>query len=1118
MTDETDVMTQYMRSSFRIVNGVHEVLAPDFRGGPFGAPEVRAEDERELETVCEGYEILSPTQEWGERSGEDAADVDRLSPTQAVQPRRKRCRSRDDKPWRTTLEDRLSFPMTCKTMFADSGVAIRARGLREVVEIPKNRIYELLDLEAPEIRMAGRCLTSSRYATQLWFVANKLAHVANGNGGVEEGRMDGGARAACDGKRDGEDATARGASRRRPDERNENERGGGRRGDGKKRNRIVHALNGNGGGSERTAGRVPRRREFGSFGPDSTDLADGGDGGKPQGRGKGGKAGTRRLTPGERAFVVDGDKYQVGSPLCLYMRVPHLRHACACGRDSMEIGNLKRSDDPEEGMIAGKAVLEALVDRSTIFGNPFSMSRMGVKGKGKAHDAGWIDGRRREMLCEAYRDYIGDVLDEDREGTVLECAEAVAAEREHPADVVERDWARDFGAVTCRQFRNIHMDLREAAIDLEGRLRLMCHCAPKECHAGDLVESLRNRTDPRRELEEAAASPSEGEDDCGGCEDYLSSDDSELSEAWETPNRKGKECDPEPLTLPEDDEDEGIAVAWDAEKDEASDPDPELTGDDPLDRWPEDVEKGKGLPEVAEEDEDRSDEDRDEGEGRWEEDEEAWPEAEDGEEADLEGDPEWGDDIDGTMRPSESVPTPEDCEDEAWPDPRECSELGGETKGDENEGWMGPDEEDEEVAPAPPEAGEAKTPLPSRWRRRAPDPPGARVCLRCGVYEAFRDTTDLCCKQQYGVTCILDEEADDSDGSELPGWLRAARLEAEGASPDPEAERTDEEKEEGGNSPRESVWSWVESEDECDRLESGGGGGRSSPPGVRGGEDEVHWEIPDEDDAGATSGGGGGEDSEDRALGADDYLEYLEVAKGGRFRYYLGSEEREPGCLEEIWTHEMPPQWTGRRWGLSVARRAAQNAWERPGDHLWADRWREPMTCRMLFADPGPVARLFGVFEKIERPKERVLEFLSLPREVKEWRRRRGIVGEKYGLDDAETTYVWFVSSLVANRLVHATNGNGVRNRERTEGGSPNGRRNKGKDALGADGARRRPRARGVVEVDQILQVDNPEAGAWHGCVVQVIHVRPGSDGFAQVKILDTSARMPLAEKGVTGA
>ncbi len=72
----------------------------------------------------------------------------------------------------------------------------------------------------------------------------------------------------------------------------------------------------------------------------------------------------------------------------------------------MEIGNLKRSDDPEEGMIAGKAVLEALVDRSTIFGNPFSMSRMGVKGKGKAHDAGWIDGRRREMLCEAYRDYI----------------------------------------------------------------------------------------------------------------------------------------------------------------------------------------------------------------------------------------------------------------------------------------------------------------------------------------------------------------------------------------------------------------------------------------------------------------------------------------------------------------------------------------------------------------------------------------------------------------------------------------------------------------------------------------------------------------------------------------
>ncbi len=181
LTDETDVMTQYMRSSFRIVNGVHEVLAPDFRGGPFGAPEVRAEDERELETVCEGYEILSPTQEWGERSGEDAADVDRLSPTQAVQPRRKRCRSRDDKPWRTTLEDRLSFPMTCKTMFADSGVAIRARGLREVVEIPKNRIYELLDLEAPEIRMAGRCLTSSRYATQLWFVANKLAHVANGN-------------------------------------------------------------------------------------------------------------------------------------------------------------------------------------------------------------------------------------------------------------------------------------------------------------------------------------------------------------------------------------------------------------------------------------------------------------------------------------------------------------------------------------------------------------------------------------------------------------------------------------------------------------------------------------------------------------------------------------------------------------------------------------------------------------------------------------------------------------------------------------------------------------------------------------------------------------------------
>ena len=130
-------------------------------------------------------------------------------------------------------------------------------------------------------------------------------------------------------------------------------------------------------------------------------------------------------------------------------------------------------------------------------------------------------------------------------------------------------------------------------------------------------------------------------------------------------------------------------MAWDAEKDEASDPDPELTGDDPLDRWPEDVEKGKGLPEVAEEDEDRSDEDRDEGEGRWEEDEEAWPEAEDGEEADLEGDPEWGDDIDGTMRPSESVPTPEDCEDEACPIPGSAPNLVERRKGMRTRGGWG---------------------------------------------------------------------------------------------------------------------------------------------------------------------------------------------------------------------------------------------------------------------------------------------------------------------------------------------------------------------------------------------------------------------------------------------
>ena len=81
-------------------------------------------------------------------------------------------------------------------------------------------------------------------------------------------------------------------------------------------------------------------------------------------------------------------------------------------------------------------------------------------------------------------------------GLLGRIAEAAAQRLGHSTGVVGQEWTRDFGGLNSDRFRDAIRALRELWARRGGRLRLVCHCAPRKCHTFTIAAYLAVMGDP----------------------------------------------------------------------------------------------------------------------------------------------------------------------------------------------------------------------------------------------------------------------------------------------------------------------------------------------------------------------------------------------------------------------------------------------------------------------------------------------------------------------------------------------------------------------------------------------------------------------------------------------
>lgn len=174
----------------------------------------------------------------------------------------------------------------------------------------------------------------------------------------------------------------------------------------------------------------------------------------------------------------------------LRVRAPRLR--CALHWDvrtstpcHVEIGNLE--EETAGSLPDGSAELEVLCNRQTLFGNPFSMVPLIGKGKRPPRCS---EDEARERVCEAFEKYLSSVLEPGADGSLSDLAELTVQDDEATADILDREWASNFGQRSCEEYRAAYEALVELVTSHPAGVRLLCHCAPLRCHTQSIADRL----------------------------------------------------------------------------------------------------------------------------------------------------------------------------------------------------------------------------------------------------------------------------------------------------------------------------------------------------------------------------------------------------------------------------------------------------------------------------------------------------------------------------------------------------------------------------------------------------------------------------------------------------
>eukprot|EP00928_Gymnodinium_smaydae_P071570 TRINITY_DN5511_c0_g1_i1.p1 TRINITY_DN5511_c0_g1~~TRINITY_DN5511_c0_g1_i1.p1 ORF type:complete len:256 (+),score=18.22 TRINITY_DN5511_c0_g1_i1:87-854(+) len=160
--------------------------------------------------------------------------------------------------------------------------------------------------------------------------------------------------------------------------------------------------------------------------------------------------------------------------------------SCEPFLSSVEIGNLEKLHLAE--LPPGKASLEILCNRQTVFGNPFSMLCLKHKKPSTLDDQ--EKEVHRQIVCDLFDRFLGIVLLPDTSGSLAEAAEATMQMCGFAEAIVGKEWLRDFGPIACGDFRSMYRALTELAVARPNGIRLLCHCVPLRCHCMSLAARL----------------------------------------------------------------------------------------------------------------------------------------------------------------------------------------------------------------------------------------------------------------------------------------------------------------------------------------------------------------------------------------------------------------------------------------------------------------------------------------------------------------------------------------------------------------------------------------------------------------------------------------------------
>lgn len=174
----------------------------------------------------------------------------------------------------------------------------------------------------------------------------------------------------------------------------------------------------------------------------------------------------------------------------LYTRPPRMRHAVLVGDSPLEVSKLPSKKDAKRSeatrLPLGHATVEVLCDRQSILGNPFNMDCLKRSSKHSAP----TENEMRDIVCDVFEEFLAGVLGRGVRGSLATAAVATAQRLDYPAEIVGKDWSFDFGTATCEEFRSTFRSLQDLCNSHDGKLRLMCHCAPLRCHTHSFATRL----------------------------------------------------------------------------------------------------------------------------------------------------------------------------------------------------------------------------------------------------------------------------------------------------------------------------------------------------------------------------------------------------------------------------------------------------------------------------------------------------------------------------------------------------------------------------------------------------------------------------------------------------